>query len=386
MSAPATPSSRVKGFDGMRGAAALLVVIHHTAITGTHLGDVSVYVFFELSGFLIFGMLADARRSIEHGHSTVMRELARFWTNRALRIFPVYYIALFVVVIAGGHFGGFQDLRESAFWYVTYTQNFLIAFITERWGSFTHTWSLAVEQQFYLLFGLIYLLVPTRRYGTTFLLLYLSCIVAIICLAALHLNPITIYALPFEGFSFIIAGGVVTFFRPQLLNALSLNQSAAERLTWSLVWTIVVLTLLPRSDAGGMWSRYLAVPIPGITILLTVLVAVFLWLVVSFPEMLIVRILEKRPFTFLGSISYALYVFHYPIAEEILRINGKCRCMHHAAFFLTLAIAIGLSLLSRTFIERPTAKLKRKRRTFVSRTPSNDRAGSGDAVLPPSND
>jgi peptidoglycan/LPS O-acetylase OafA/YrhL len=377
MNTPATPNSRIKGFDGMRGAAALFVVIHHTAITVTHLGDVSVYVFFELSGFLIIGMLAKSRHSIERGESTIKGELLRFWTNRALRIFPVYYAALFAVVIADTYFGGFRDLRQSCLWYVTYTQNFLIAFLTENWGSFTHTWSLAVEQQFYVIFGLICLLVPTQRYSATFLILYLTCVSAILCLAALHLNSIAIYTLPFEGFLFIIAGGVVALFQPTILNALSLNQSVAERLTWSLVCAIVVLALLPRSATNDMWSRYLTVPAPFVTIFLPVLVAAFLWLVVSFPEMLIVRLLEARPLTFLGSISYALYVFHFPIARAISNIQNICHCVHHTLFLPTLAIGIGLSLLSRKFIERPMVKLKRERRVSVSWGPSNEPADSG---------
>ena len=104
-----------------------------------------------------------------------------------------------------------ETLRHDFLWYLTYSQNFLIAFETKSWGSFTHTWSLAVEQQFYVVFALIYLLIPLRRYGVTLLLLFAICLLAIWGLAAAHFGEITLYTLPFGGFLFIIAGGAVGF-------------------------------------------------------------------------------------------------------------------------------------------------------------------------------
>ena len=226
-----------------------------------------------------------------------------------------------------------------------------------------------MEQQFYVVFALIYLLIPLRRYGVTLLLLFAICLLAIWGLASAHFGEITLYTLPFGGFLFIIAGGAVGFFRRRIAGVISPSLPVAECLAWGLVVAMAFLSLLPKAD--GIWSPYFPVPILLVNVLLTGLMAAFLWLVVSFPGLSIVKLLETRLLVFLGSISYALYVFHQPVALAASRslIKYSHYLPHGFAALLTVAASIGLSYLSLKFIEQPIVKWKRYRRGVVAAKP-----------------
>ena len=96
-------SSRIRGFDGLRALAFLLVFISHKApspVTDRY-GTAGVWVFFVLSGFLITRILAEARGGIDAGRSNFRSSLSRFYVRRTARIFPVYYVFLAVVTVAG---------------------------------------------------------------------------------------------------------------------------------------------------------------------------------------------------------------------------------------------------------------------------------------------
>ena len=96
-------SARIRGFDGLRALAFLLVFISHKAPSplSDRYGTAGVWIFFVLSGFLITRILAEARGGIEAGRSDFSASLCRFYIRRTARIFPVYYAFLAVVAVAG---------------------------------------------------------------------------------------------------------------------------------------------------------------------------------------------------------------------------------------------------------------------------------------------
>jgi len=165
MSAPTTlhVSSTEKNYlvqlDGLRFLAVTLVMLDHWL--GEHvrlpLGYFGVNLFFVLSGFLITRILitskaTDDRLGRGHGHS-----LRQFYIRRSLRIFPVYYLTLLVLAAVG-----FPAVREHLGWFLTYTQNLWIALHQTWFGAVDHLWSLAVEEQFYLFFPFLVLFTPAR--------------------------------------------------------------------------------------------------------------------------------------------------------------------------------------------------------------------------------
>ena len=99
----AMKSFRIRGFDGLRALAFLLVFISHKAPSpvSERYGTAGVWVFFVLSGFLITRILAEARGGIDAGRSNFRSSLSRFYVRRTARIFPVYYVFLAVVTVAG---------------------------------------------------------------------------------------------------------------------------------------------------------------------------------------------------------------------------------------------------------------------------------------------
>lgn len=175
---------RLPALDGVRGLAALMVVPHNLLLiqTPTDLasglfvasfdrGWIGVQLFFVLSGFLITGILLDGRGE----------GLGHFFARRVLRIFPLYYATLLLVLVVLPAFGALPSTVHrnppQEIWYWTYLSNWSGPF-HQGTGSFPHFWSLAVEEQFYLLWPF---LIGRRSARSVFVL----------CLAAAAVGPLS---------------------------------------------------------------------------------------------------------------------------------------------------------------------------------------------------
>ena len=165
----ATASRYLPQLDGVRAFAVGLVVLSHwwptqgPALVGP-IGAVGVIAFFVLSGFLITGILLQERPAPGAGVGAGFTVLGRFYARRTLRIFPAYYLLLALLWIAA-----VPDYREDIAWYLAYASNMLF-FQAQHWvGPAPHFWSLAVEEQFYLVWPLLVLFVPRRHLGTLIL-------------------------------------------------------------------------------------------------------------------------------------------------------------------------------------------------------------------------
>lgn len=170
-----THGAHILPLDGVRGLAILMVMVRHfyqymlkhptvpdiapaIAIDKiffyvSQLGSTGVDLFFVLSGFLITGILLDTKNH--------PRYWGRFYWRRTLRIFPLYYLSLLIVFYVWPHaFPGYshvvQNAGEHKIWYWTYTCNVLFA-IKEDYTGMAHFWSLAVEEQFYLIWPFVVL-------------------------------------------------------------------------------------------------------------------------------------------------------------------------------------------------------------------------------------
>src|SRR5262249_40880734 len=147
--------------DGLRAVAVLAVVAHHTLpgplVDALNPGAAGVRLFFVLSGFLITGILLGCRESM--AQQGAGQALASFYARRFLRIFPLYYFALAVVLLAG-----VQEARDGAAWHLAYLSN--VYGVRQGWlGSLAHFWSLAVEEQFYLVWPALVLSLPRPWLG-----------------------------------------------------------------------------------------------------------------------------------------------------------------------------------------------------------------------------
>ncbi|PXW98013.1 peptidoglycan/LPS O-acetylase OafA/YrhL, partial [Sphaerotilus hippei] len=335
-------------------------IVHHTALTGTYIGDAAVYTFFVLSGFLIMGLLRKSRMQIEARQTSVMAELKRFWLGRALRIFPVYYLALAVMLSLGWGLGLHQDLIAHAGWYLAYLQNFHIGLVSKQWGPFSHVWSLAVEQQFYVLFGLALLIAPLRHHRRVLMCTLAACALGHYLLSAWAVDDITPYTMPMAGFAYILGGCLVSTIGQRPAWA-ELSPRTRDIVIGMMVVVIIATAILPNAE-NGTWSRYLPLDSASMTLGMVVLYSAFLWAIANSQDTRLVRWLEIRPLRYAGQISYALYVVHFPLIEFNRHLLERTGWIHeHLAttnFFMTLIGSALLASLSMHLMERPIAQAK----------------------------
>ena len=147
--------------DSFRFFAVFLVIIYHwlpaNRVNLIPNGYLGVTFFFVLSGFLISSNLLYQKRELDKGLISFGGAIKTFYIRRTLRIFPLYFLVIFLVfalapLAFNGHF----------LWYVTYTPNFLFFRIHEWPGMLSHFWSLGVEEQFYLVWPFMIFIVPLR--------------------------------------------------------------------------------------------------------------------------------------------------------------------------------------------------------------------------------
>src|SRR6478672_9647962 len=159
-------SPYIKPLDSLRAIAVILVLIWHWLPRDSYLntvrtGPFGVTVFFVLSGFLITRILLENRNeagAFKHSRSSILKN---FYIRRALRIFPAYYFTLFMVAIFH-HRVNFPFPHKELVTNLSYTSNFYV-FSIKAWPPLTpHFWSLAVEEQFYLVWPLAMLFTPKK--------------------------------------------------------------------------------------------------------------------------------------------------------------------------------------------------------------------------------
>lgn len=161
--------------EGFRGIAILLVLISHFIVIHyfpklipLNLGFLGVNLFFVLSGFLITEILLKESRS---GQSRKVI-LKNFFAKRGLRIFPIYFLSILLLILLG-----VPGLMEQLFWIITYTVNIKENFFGGQDKLFMHIWSLCVEEQFYMFWPFLILFVPKQYLLGLFLAVISSAII-----------------------------------------------------------------------------------------------------------------------------------------------------------------------------------------------------------------
>jgi len=350
------PQRHMIQLDGLRTLAVLVVMHEHWSATKElrwlPWGTIGVQLFFVLSGFLITGILLQ-QRSDEPGRRTFA--LKAFYCRRFLRIFPLYY-----AVLAIGFLVGPAVFRDNIGWHFFYLSNFLF-YLTESWhGAAGHFWSLAVEEQFYLAWPLLMLYLPTRA--------LLPVILGSIGLAPLFRIAM---ALPLTD-QHSVAVIVTNMLTPSCLDALGFGallaywgptSPAGLRLRrWGLFGA------LPLWLAIWIWDRLGGESVPLYQFSRTLLVAAFAGVIggaaVGFPG-LVGRFLSWRPVTYLGTISYGLYVLHLLVGYVASKLAGAglipaaivgVPVIWPLVLFLFTLVA---SMLSWHLFEKPLNDLKR---------------------------
>lgn len=336
---------RIPSLDGLRAISIGLVLLGHLAGTSGFpvsasqgnfwsLGGFGVGIFFVISGFLITGLLMDETAR------TGGIGLGRFYLRRTLRIFPPYYAYLLVIVIASIA-GAVQLAPYDAAYTLTYTSNYY----PERSWVAGHTWSLSVEEQFYLLWPAVLLLAGVRRglwiAGAVVLL------VPVIRLIEWNFVPSAASGIGhrFETVADAIAVGCVLAGVRGFLHRQPLYLRALSS-PWFLLVPIAAIggNLLhdrPQiSFAVGMSITHIAV-------------ALCIDWAVTFHQGRIGRILNSAPLVFVGWMSYSLYLWQQPFLN-------RASDAAFAAFPLNILLALLAAVASYFLIERPSLRLRKR--------------------------
>ncbi|KFG93591.1 acyltransferase [Burkholderia paludis] len=355
----------VKGLDGLRALAVMLVFLSHKAhVVAVDVGKLGVWTFFLISGFLIVGELHRNRQAVECGTMTRRHALALFLAKRALRIFPVYYLLLAALAIAHALFYQ-RGVDLGLAWHAVFLSNYWIGVVKDGWpGATSHFWSLAVEQQFYLIAPLALLAVPAARHVALGVAAVVACAIAHLALHLSGASPVLIYAFSPWNFALIALGGVGAMLLAEH------GATAARRAPpgWLGMAGVVFFLVLPACTTlpGG---------VAGLADLgLSVSLGLLLMWIVSVPGHPVVALLDRAPLVHLGTISYGFYLFHNLIPA---RFGVPPAHFAHAAVpeivratlpeTLQFALAVLLAHLSWRYLEKRLLDFKQPLAAMLAR-------------------
>ncbi|WNG22694.1 acyltransferase [Cystobacter fuscus] len=338
-----------KALDGLRALAILAVVFYH--VSDWREGFVgrfylSVSLFFAISGFLITTLLLRER------DATGSIALMRFYARRSLRIFPLYYAvcALYVVLVAGLE----RDVlvRATFFgnvrYYLTYTSNWFIP-LGEGRIIFYFAWSMATEEQFYLLWPCVVRHFKRRGGPVVFMAgLLLLGLLADWGVRSGVLDTRRLWVRMLDSISISICMGCLAAYLTHFPRSFAW--------TWKVLgqpWSVPVLVMLAAAAV-----RYRETPLGVSSLLFTALVVAMC----IRPRHVLAPLVEHPALGYVGSITYGVYLMH------MLSLHLVRRLVPHDLvpfplvlhYVLTLAVSIGLATLSYRYFETPFLRLKNR--------------------------
>jgi len=330
--------------DGLRAIAVLSVIFFHAGFQGFSGGFIGVDIFFVISGYLITSIIL---KDLSQKSFSILT----FYERRVRRIIP----ALYTVTLCTVPFAfiwmtpaDYLDFSKSLVSVPTFTSNFL--FFSESGyfdqstdlKPFFHTWSLGVEEQYYIFFP-VFLMLLWNKNKEKVSILFLSIIFISLIASEVFLyidRMFSFYMLPTRLWELLIGSSVAYY---------QLNYKTKFLGSYSSFFEISGLTLILFSifffDKNSMMPGLLSLfPILGISLLL----------IYSHKESFIGKLLSLKLFTFIGLISYSLYLWHQPIFSllNIYRFSEVKPGMYVGAIIIIFL----LSFLTWKFIEKPFRK------------------------------
>ncbi len=381
---PVHPQSRTRipALDGIRGLAVLLVVFYHfipeeaaeasVLWRWAHLGWVGVDLFFVLSGFLITGILIDDRDKPNY--------FRNFYARRTLRIFPLYYLVLFATLLAvpalviafgieptgpkgfGKAWKDLAEVRANQAWLWLYVSNFGAVFRGIDWKGFAHFWSLAVEEQFYLIWPAVVLWIKPSQLSRTCLFLIVAAFLTRCATLALGQGTLACYFLTPCRIDTLAFGAwiAVAYRSPMGFRVLA---TIARRVLPIILLLLVMIFALER---GPTYDSYVVATI-GFTLFAMFWAATLIVALTASDSSLVSRILRSPFMTFFGKYSYGIYVFNRLLivpVRLVLRPDKLAEWLGRdgavsAQILFGVSINVALALISWYAFERHFLKLKR---------------------------
>jgi peptidoglycan/LPS O-acetylase OafA/YrhL len=329
--------------NGLRGLAVMLVVLYHLGIRTVRGGYVGVDVFFVISGYLISAIIISEVQSAQFS-------IAKFYERRIRRIGPAFFVVLCATSVAAYVYLLPSELKAFSKSLLSATFSGSNFYFWGKSGYFDtssdtapllHTWSLAVEEQFYLVFPLLILAIQKWAPKKLKLVVVLLAITSLV-LGSIQafLNPSSAFFLPF-GRAWELMLGTLLFLKvfPQFEKKWS-----RELAGWSGLALILAAGLLYSSKTA----------FPGLSALLPCMGTALIIAAGTHAPSMVGRLLSTRPMVGLGLISYSLYLWHWPVLVfqrlGTMLIRGASAHVAQAAIF---GVALAASYLSWRFVEEP---------------------------------
>jgi peptidoglycan/LPS O-acetylase OafA/YrhL len=369
--------------DALRGMAMTGVIAIHCGLLP--FGWMGVWLFFVVSGFAVTTSLFTA----QHRVLGVWDRIGSFYVRRALRIWPVYFAFIgvnIIVLLALGMYGALQDVP----WLLSFTQNLkmIITVYTPgtAWPAFGHLWTLAIEQQFYLIFPLL-LLLPGRR-SRSLLLLGVIAAAPLIRFAVgqwaaargwdSERIAFAVYAFGPAHFDAFAVGALIALFRVEITQDRRLARAAAI-----LAAAITVVYVAAYAAVGVIHAGHLSVGsmrniVSGIMygqgrevavyFVPTVITAALLMGILA-GERRCLRLCGSPGLQAIGRISYGGYLFHIPVLMVLgalvpvfgAPVTGPLSYAAHAGLFVcAYPITAGVAWLSFMYFEQRFSRMRRR--------------------------
>ena len=369
--------------DGLRGFAVLLVVWFHASyfvhvaveqpLEGASwyyyifsvMGETGVDMFFVLSGFLITGILIDTRHH--------KNNIKHFYIRRVLRIFPLYYGFLFVFFAYFLFMFGLDDTQGGLDHgkiavHLLYLQNWMFNHNADQFILLDHTWSLAVEEQFYLFWPLVFLSFYKRKNPRTAVML---------CLSMIALSwGLRLYFGSYEAYKWAYT------FTPSRVDELAFGallsilcvQNASRLMRWRKVLPyiiaacFVIITAMMFAGAiqsgGNVKGAHDVSVIYGLIFFAVIYVSLLAYVFLSPTTNPLNRVLSTKPMLTLGKISYGLYIFHVPVMMIMARWLYNTDLGYWPSHIILLfgggGVSFALAYVSYHFYEKRFLRLKHK--------------------------
>ena len=350
--------------DSLRALAVLAVIIYHIDVNYLPGGFLGVDLFFVLSGYLISSLI------IKEYKKTGTLNLYNFYMRRARRLLPAVYFMITVCLVFMVLFNGvllrkrhvdavFGYIYSSNWWYILHKLDYFDSFGAQ--SPFKHLWSLAIEEQFYMFFPLIFLIFNRQKkeegqsssLNKNFLyivlgLILISLVTHILLFDINNINRIY-FGTDTRAFSLLV-GVVGALVYP--MDKLSSPTNAKESVLYSVVSLTSISTLIAimfYTSEYNTWlyrGGFLLVAVLGLIIIISS----------GKQHTFISKALSFRPIVFIGKISYSLYLWHFPI---IVLTTPVSEIGNPNLFYVTLRIILTFiaATLSYLFVETPIRKL-----------------------------
>jgi peptidoglycan/LPS O-acetylase OafA/YrhL len=332
--------------QGLRAIAVVMVVVFHAwpdLLTGGYIG---VDVFFVLSGFLISSILL---RDLDAG----LFSIADFYRRRVRRIFPALFTVLIATLIWGWVVlepNGYKWLVKTVATAVLFVSNFEFFRSLDYFSPtaetipLLHTWSLAVEEQYYLVFLLALWGLVRHPEGRRHVFAVI-CIVAFVGIALSHWAVTTLpqaayYLLPFRLFELLF--GVMAAFAPL---PKGMPQPMREVMAGVGLLTVLACAVFYTPET----------PFPGLWAALPTAATALVFYAGRTGGSLTARLLSLKPMLFIGGISYALYLWHWPLMA-FARLDAPYHEVPHVQMTLIIGLTVLLAWMTYRFIEQPVMR------------------------------